>query len=110
MRLCLGFDCNRASNLLATEGHDFRNLLEGLLIKDKHLAVRTIHKYPFLCLLRQMEPGEDQTQVLGHFVAEAHLDEMPDVCVFVAYDKLRYLLVTHIGRPIDFDAELLYVA
>lgn len=48
--------------------------------------------------------------MLGHLVAEVHLDEMPDVCVFVAHDELRYLLVTHIGSPIDFYAELLHVA
>lgn len=49
MRLCLGLYRDRAPNLLAVEGRDFRNLLEGLLIKHEHLAVRTIHKHSFLC-------------------------------------------------------------
>ena len=48
--------------------------------------------------------------MLGHLVNKLHLNLPPDLFAFISHDKLRNLLVTHIGGPVNLGSQLFDLA
>lgn len=43
--------------------------------------------------------------MLWHLVIELHLDQMSDFLTLISHDHLGDLLVSHVSRPVNFDAQ-----
>lgn len=75
----------------------------------KHLndAVWTVNEEELAAAVLRMQLCNNKADMLGHIVSELHLDLLAKLLSLVAHDELDDRLITHVGRPVYFNAKLL---
>ena len=97
---------NCTSNCLVFHGLDLRLSLQWVEIQDINLFVGSITEQKLMSTVLDVDLSHRQTDMLRHLVHKLHLYHAPDFLTLVAHDKLCNLLVTHVGRPVDFRTKL----
>ena len=86
---------------------DLALTLERVEIENIDVLIRSVAEKQLTAAILHIDLRDGETDVLWHLVHELHLDCASDFVAFAPQDQLGDLLVAHVGRSVDFSAEIL---
>lgn len=113
MLLCceaiLAGSSDSTTDLLSCQVWYFADCLQCFLIQDADFTIRPITQNQPLPRLLNIQFCQNKWHVLGHFITEIHLNLLSDFVLPIPHYQLRNLLVSHVCRSVNFDAECFHI-